>query len=874
MFVLLASSNTTRIIHHFIENGPGRMKKRFSVIAAISLCYCSATLATHSFSIAQALGWQSGKSPDGSCNLCNGYYTEPKTITDTPNPPPYQTVPITITTKGPTVFREDGVSVLKQHVEIKQPGRLIQADKALVYRNKKTGQLSDIQLIGHVRIYTAGKTLVGDKADYNIEKNTLSFQHAVYHILGEHQIGSVSAPFNAWGTAQSLHRDEAGVIHLKNATYSTCSPIDPAWIISAEKMDLDRKQGEGYAHNIVIRFKKIPIFYSPYYSFALNAARKSGFLSPSLGYANTHGFYFAEPYYWNIAPNYDLLVTPEWYSKRGAQLNSLFRYLTNQSDGFLYTSFMPDDRAFGQFRQNTLNSFASNPSSATTAPYLAELQSDKTHRGFIDFQNDFIFNRKWSGKLYARYLSDPYFAEDFQSAFLKQHNNQIPSFAELDYTGLHWHDTFLAQSWQTLHPIDQVSTPAQNQYTRLPELDANANYPGFVPHYDFALSAQAIKFNYESTFYPLTFERPVGDRLHLQPSISRPFLWSYGFFKPAVIADTTSYFSDLQSATPTAGRPTFDVNRTLPIVDIDSGLYFDHAAHIGGKNYIQTLEPRVFYLYTPYVNQDNYPNFDTQLLPFSTTNLYTINQFTGFDRIQNANQVSLGLTSNLLRAYDASNVLSAQVGLIDYFTRPHVCLLQECPKADSSISPIAGTLTWTPNPLWTFNTQTAWDTGLEQINNAQIGAQYHWQEQHIITLNYQFAHGNPDTPFDSLGFSTNSSLLTAGLLWPLTDRWHFFGYSYYDLTHRRPQNQYVGLSYNTCCWAVRIITADNFNGMTSVNGGKIFQNEYTTSYYLEFLLKGLGSAGNRHAEDMLTSTLPGYEDVFSNRGHYGYAPSI
>ena len=359
-------------------------------ITTTSLFFSNALLASDQFSIAQALGWKKGGSPDqqAECKLCGGYYAEPSSISEVPNPPPYQTVPITITSKGSVIFRANGASVLEKGVEIKQPGRLVQADKALVYHSKVTGKISDIQLIGHVRIRSAGKILIGDHADYNIEKNTLSFNDAIYHILGEHQLGSVASPFDAWGTAQSLHRDAQGVIYLHHATYSTCSPIDPAWTISAQQMVLDRNSGEGSAHNIVIRFKKVPIFYTPYYSFPLNAARKSGFLSPSIGYANTHGFYFAEPYYWNMAPNYDLLITPQWYSKRGAQLNNLFRYLTHDSDGFLYASFLPDDRKFAQFRQNTLNSFATTTPNTTLSPYLAELNSDSSMRGFIDFQND------------------------------------------------------------------------------------------------------------------------------------------------------------------------------------------------------------------------------------------------------------------------------------------------------------------------------------------------------------------------------------------------------------------------------------------------------------------------------------------------------
>jgi LPS-assembly protein len=254
--------------------------------------------------------------------------------------------------------------------------------------------------------------------------------------------------------------------------------------------------------------------------------------------------------------------------------------------------------------------------------------------------------------------------------------------------------------------------------------------------------------------------------------------------------------------------------------------------------------------------------------------LYSLNEFTGFDRLQNANQLTVGLSSRLLRANNANNVLSAQIGFINYFTDPHVNLSQTSPVVSEAISPITGALTWSPNALWSVSTQAAWDTAVKQVNNAQIGTTYHFDDHHIILFNYQFVHGNSDTPIDALGFSTNASLLSVGLAWPITMHWNFIGYTYYDLTHRHPQNQYVGLSYDTCCWAVRMIVSDNFVNMLPINGGASLVNQYSSSYYVEFLLKGLGSAGNRRAEDMLTSTLPGFEDAFSNRGHYGYAQNI
>ncbi|OGT41264.1 MAG: hypothetical protein A3F13_05385 [Gammaproteobacteria bacterium RIFCSPHIGHO2_12_FULL_40_19] len=824
--------------------------------------------------IAQALGWEKGPEPGHLANLCGGYFSQPPAIANVPNPPAYKTVPVTVTAKGPVIFRSSGASVLQDHVEITQPGRLIQADKAIVYHDQKTGKVTDIKLIGHVRVQEFGRLLVGEKADYDIAHNTLSFNHAIYHITGTHELLSVTTPFDAWGTAKSLHRDANGIILLKQAEYTTCSPENPSWVISAKTMALNRASGEGTARDVVIRFKKVPIFYTPYYSFPLNTTRKSGFLPPTFGYAAQDGFSISEPYYWNIAPNYDLLFTPEWYSQRGLRVNNFFRYLTPHSDGFLYATVLPDDKKFAQFKQNTLNNYADNTATNVT-PYLSPLANSSDARGFFDFENHLVFNPLWSGKVYARYVTDSYFAEDFQSEYLPHSTNQIPSFAELNYQGSHWQDTFLVQTYQTLHPIDQILTPALNQYSRLPELDFNATYPDFAGNNNFNLSAQAVQFGYQSAYPPLTYQVPIGDRLHFQPSISHPFNWSSLYLTPQLTADSTSYFSELASAGPALPRPNQDINRTLPIFDIDSGMYFDRFAHIGGKNYTETLEPRLFYLYTPYLNQNNFPNFDTQLLPFSTSNLYSINQFIGFDRIQNANQLSMGLTSNLLRAADASNVLTAQLGVIDYFTRQAVCLVQNnCQPSSGATSPIAGALTWNPNRLWSVISQAAWDTALKQMNNAQFGVQYHLNQHHIIVVNYQFTHGNPDSPFDTFGFSTNTSLITAGLVWPVTMRWHFFGYSYYDITHDRPQNQYVGLSYNTCCWALRLIVSDNYNGFVSVNNGQSYSNQFTTDYYLEFLLKGLGSASNRSAEDMLTSTLPGFQDVFSNRGHYGYNQSI
>lgn len=820
--------------------------------------------------VASELNWKSCKHPKPTqCALCNGYYDEPENIKKYPNPPPYKTTKMTITAKGPVIFRENGDSVLEKKVVVSQPGRAIYADKAIIKHNEKTGKITDIRLLGHVRAEEFGKLLAGKQAHLNIVKNSFTINHAVYHLAGSHSIISIKTTFDAWGVGESIHSKNR-VITLKNATYSTCAPKNPTWILSAKALKLDRNKQRCYAKNVVIRFKHVPIAYLPYISFSTDNSRKSGFLAPNLGYATDHGFYIGVPYYWNMAPNYDLLFTPYWYSERGVQFSSLFRYLSHRSQGQFYASFIPNDKKFNDFKNSTLDSFAGKTLSPQVSPYISELNGMSSDRAFFDFTNEATYNEKLDSTIAIRYVTDPYYPRDFSSDYLSNNTNQLPSFAKLHYHGDHWHDTFLLQAYQTLHSLDHLDTPAYNQYQRLPEFDTNANYPHAFHGNNLLFNGQFIHFRYESAFEPFTFERPIGDRIHLQPAINHPFTWANGYITPALTLDSTSYFAQMPTTNNSVPRNHFDSTRALPIIDIDGGLYFDRIFHFHNTGFIQTFEPRLYYLYTPYLNQDSYPNFDTQLLPFSVTDLYTLNRFYGYDRLQNANQVSIGLTTRTLSENTANNILSAQLGFIGYFSTPRVCLTPNCTITDRAISPITGSLTFYPSSRWSLTGSMAWDTAIDQINNLEIGGEYHLDNRHIVVLNYQFTHANNDTPFEISDANGNASLIKAGLVWPLNNRWKVFGYTYYNLTLSRPEDQYVGLSYNTCCWALRFIVKNNYDGNTRVDGGTTVQNQYTTNYFVEFSLKGLGSAGNHSAENLLTSTLPGFEDMFSNRTHYGY----
>lgn len=812
--------------------------------------------------IANVLGWKTSNKKDHL--PCDGTYQQPKYISDTPIPPAADKTPITITAKGTVTFNTKGDTVLNDHVVISQPGRLILADKAVVKRNATSGKMTRIILIGHVKIMQNNKLLAGSYATLDTRKNKLTIYHAIYHINGTHTYATQHTLFNAWGQAKKIVHLANGNLLLDHASYSTCSPANPDWVLSIKHLKLDQNKQKATAKDVVMRIKKVPLLWSPYYSFSLSKARKSGMLTPTMGYSTDHGVYFGVPIYWNIAPNQDFLFTPEYYGRRGTQLNTLFRYMTPHTDGFVYASILPDDRNFYWFKKSA----PKNYSGSLFQPYINALNKENNDRGFIDFENDTIYNKYFKSKLYVKYVSDDYYAKDFPSKFISNNTNQLPSIGEISYQGKHWHDALLIQAYQTLHTIDQATSPAQNQYTRLPEFDATGQYPNITNGFDLLIDAQAVNFDYHSNFYPFTYQRPIGERFHLRPTISHPFDWAGGYITPALSIDTTTYVS--QNAT-TLGTPrsSFNVNRTLPIIDIDTGLYFDRTFSFHHHQYIQTLQPRLFYLYVPYLNQNNYPNFDTQLLPFSYDNLFSLNRFSGYDRLQNANQLSLGITSNILRQSDASSLLSAQLGFITYFTNPKVCLTNNCNFSKQPFSPVTASLTYTPTSRWSLSGSVAWDPERKQINNGQLNGAFKLDSQHIALLGYQFAHGNPDTPFDAEGFSTNSSLIKAGLLWPFFHRWHFFGYMYYDLSKHRPEDQYVGLGYRTCCYALRFIVRSSFNGTQQLKGGG-FRNQFTSSYFVQLSLTGLGSTGSSGAEKLLTSNFSGFQDPLSPTGKYTY----
>lgn len=821
--------------------------------------------------VADVLGWVS----DPNANLCRGYFSEPKELLQNPIPPAITQAPTHISYAGPGTISTYGKSVISKEVVITQPGRIAKADKAIIYRDPKTGKIDYIRLEGNVQVREKGKLVAGPYSVIHFDQHTLELGPTAYHLYEDpahFHLPTVPRPYDAWGTADKTFRDVAGKIYLTNATYTTCAPDDPVWKITAGRMVLDQKSGFGTAYDSTLKFYNFPIIYAPVYSFPIDSRRKTGFLTPDVTYQDTNGMAVGLPYYWNLAPNYDLTTTPRYIETRGFQLNSLFRYLAGPGNaGDVYLSFAPHDSEFGDFRQDTVNSPPTAPPGVSLTPYLNDLNSYSDFRGFLHLDNASQFDPKWAGHIELNYVTDDYYFQDFGSSYADVIANQLPNQADISYRDDNLSFIGMIQGYQTLHIIGQAANPAIDQYTRLPELDLTSDYADIWQGTDFSLGAQSVNFAYNSQYDPTTYQQPVGERLHLRPTLTRPFFSSAGYITPQVSLDSTSYAAELATNNPDTQvdtRPQFDASRNLPIVDVDSGLYFDRPIRWDHNSYLATLEPRLFYLYVPYLNQDKYPNFDSELLPFTFPQLFDVNRFTSYDRLENSNQFSFGLTSRVLNSNTSDQKFKADFGFGYYLQSPQVCLdPTDCTGStynyispDSHVTPVVGQLTYYPWTDWSLTGSYAYDTNLGETNNAQVGVNYNRNQIYVFTANYQYVREQNGDPTDSYGLSQSTNLINSGFAWPFSQHWSGLAYGQYNISKERADSYYGGLQYDSCCWIFRVIAERSFQKTdTASDGGPI--NIFKNSYYVQLQLKSLGNVGTS-ASGLISSTLGSFADPF------------
>jgi LPS-assembly protein len=578
---------------------------------------------------------------------------------------------------------------------------------------------------------------------------------------------------------------------LKKARYTTCEPGVDDWYIKAREIVLDDYTQSGTATNAHIEFKGTPLLYMPWMSFSFNNERKSGFLAPTVGTTSRSGFETLIPYYINIAPNVDATVGTRYLSKRGLQFQGELRYLNDNFSGVNNVEYLDNDSQSGQQR------------------YYANL--NHSHR----------LSDRWSASYNIEKVSDDQYFSDTTTRIVSTSRVNLPQQGNIDYVGDVWRFNGLVQRYQNLDQINYA-------YQRLPQLTLSADKNWGAVNTN--LYSQWVYFDRNGEA-PIA---PTGSRLTMYPSISVPFTKPYGFITPKIGLHASHYnLNDNNYMVNGSNVSNNSATRTLPIFSLDSGLYFERDVNIVKNSYTQTIEPRLFYVYIPDKKQDLLPVFDSALADLNLTTLFTENQFTGNDRVNNANQLSLAVTSRMIDKDTGIERLSTTVGQRFYFADQNVTLpgsIQSQSNSSDVIAAVTARLSnkWNLDSFWQYNTD---DAGIVRAN---LLARYNPEPGKLMNVGYRYTQQF----LEQINISGQ---------WPLSRGWYGVGRLNFSIRDKTLIESLAGVEYDAGCWQLRTVFQRVETATADANYG----------FFLQLELGGLASIGSNPL-NLLRRDIPGY----------------
>jgi LPS-assembly protein len=666
---------------------------------------------------------------------------------------------------------------------------------------------------GSIRYQDSGMRLVAERLEGDQEADTHRVDNVRYQLTEQRGNGGADR-IETKGSQGSLF----------GSTYSTCPPSERWWELRAERIDIDNDSGRGVARNATLRVGKVPILYVPWFPFPTDNRRRTGLLYPSIGLSGRNGFDWRQPIYFNLAPNYDLTLEPRLMTQRGLLLGTEFRYLTGSGAGTLDVDLFPSDKLAGDGRAEEI---------ALGIPSENRRKDDRGAFRFNGYQN---LSQLWQARANLTWISDPRYVEDMSSALNGVSNYALQSDLGVYGRGRSWDAGAMADYWQL---SDYTLRDSNLPFNRLPRLFGrweDAFQPWLVAGFD----GELVRFEHTDSA-----TRPGGTRLDLKPYISFPIEGAAWFVKPTFAWRYTGYDLDQDLADAIAagnGSSTANTSpsRSTPITTVDAGLFFERQTEWRGDRYLQTLEPRVFYLNSPFRDQTDFPLFDTQPLTFSYGSLFRDNRYSGADRQADADQLTLALTSRLIDDSNGREKLAASIGQIRYFDDSQVVVPGEVPL-DRSKSAWIADASYAINDRWNVSATYQWDPKFRREDLASLRTRYLIGDDGIVNLSYR----NRRNLLQQVDFS---------FLYPLTPAWSLVGRYYYSLLDDQLLEGIAGVQWDSCCLAVRLV------------GRRYVRNrlgDLNDAIQLEIELKGLGSAGP-DTESRLRRAILGYyrEDLY------------
>jgi len=657
--------------------------------------------------------------------------------------------------------------------------------------------------------------LQAEEVDYGAPEIALQSQRATVDLNRQSGVFDTARYYlpllNAQGDAEQIQIQRAERrSQLQHVSYSTCARDQEFWRLQARQLELDELEGRGKARDITLHIKDVPLLYLPYVSFPINDQRQSGWLTPQLGYSSGNGPDITLPYYWNIAPNRDATFYPRLLGARGVLLGLQYRFLNPRDQGEIALEYMPEDRKL-----------------------------DRDRGAFRIRHEARPINRLYTDLLY-QYVSDDDYLDDLENRLDLLNPTYLERHLDVVYSGENWQALARVQGFQTLD--NELFTPEDEPYDRLPQFRFDGAWSRSLPvdtvpgRLNYELHTEAVRFDHK--------RKTTGSRFDFTAALGLPLEWTAGFITPRLSYRYTAY--DLDASDNSGGaddRPT----RSAPIFSLDSGLFFERPVswNWSGES-LQTLEPRLFYLYVPERYQTNIPLFDTTEIDRGFSWLFLENRFTGADRLADANQLTTALTSRVIGASDGTERLRASIGQIFYFDSPRVgvndpFLDDSTLPADADRSPLIAEAQLNLDHRWLLGGAVQWDSEQQRTDRSALDLSYRPDSNRLLNVSYRFA----DNELEQLDLAA---------IWPLGSRWRAVGRWNYSLQTERNLDVLAGLQYEDCCWALRMVARHHRDDPDDA--------EADNAFYLELELKGLTGIGT-DIDGLLSNAIFGYQPQYS-----------
>lgn len=683
-----------------------------------------------------------------------------------------------------------------------RPDREVKLERDVVIRRGVTTIESDsvnydivddrVDAVGNVEIDRAGDHYSGKELHLKMDTGVGSMDSAVYKLMRK----------NARGSAERVDFESEDSATVVSGIYTTCEGPDPDWYLKSSKLSLDNSTETGVARDAVLVFKGLPIAGTPYISFPLTDERVSGFLAPSIATSTTGGLEILTPYYLNIAPNRDLTINPRYISRRGLMLGGDARYIGDYYSGNTRAEWLNNDAITGEQRYA-----------------LSSIHRQNLAPG-LNYYSDLNF------------ASDNEYPKDFPLTRTLANRRLLLRNIQLDYASTDWSGAIRVAEYQVLQdPLATIVSP----YGRLPQILFSR----------FGYNDSGLSWNFASEMTRFTHSKLVaGDRLVLNPRVTYAWNRPGYFIRPSMSLHGTLYNLNQVTDPTVMTAPT----RVLPTLSLDSGLVFERNATFFGRDALQTLEPRLFYSYTPYKQQDAllYPTFDSSEADFNYAQVFRENRFVGNDRIGDSNQITAALTSRFIELNGMERI---RVAVAQRFSLAEQCVILGVPTATAVASETRSDILLLTSGRVTnelrVDANMQYSQERNEVNRVNFGT--YWQPEAMKLLNVQYRRDVRNTTNSA---ATNFELIDISGQWPLSHRWYGVGRINYLLKDKKLGQSLLGLEYKADCWIFRFVSQQIPTAVGVAN----------TTFFIQLEFNGLSSLGSDPMR-ALRANVPGYQPL-------------